>query len=218
MKSDTDIKRDVESELRWAPELDETDIAVKGTDGVVTLTGFVKTYMEKYEAERAAKRVKGVEAVANDIEVRIPSDSTVPDPDLARHAVQALRTELPFVHDKIKVLVDHGRVTLEGTLDWGYQRNWAERAVRQLKGMKSVVNLIAVTPRVQPSEVKKKIQSAFMRSAQLDANRISVEAHEGEVILRGKVRSWAEHEAAQETAWAAPGVTRVKNGLSVSFV
>jgi osmotically-inducible protein OsmY len=218
MKNDTDIRQDVESELRWAPELDETDIAVKGTGGVITLTGFVKTYMEKYEAERAAKRVKGVEAVANDIEVRLSSDFAVPDPELARNAVQALRTELPFVHEKIKVLVDHGRVTLEGSLDWGYQRAWAEKAVRKLKGMKTLINLLVVTPRVQPSDVKKKIQSAFVRSAQLDANRISVEAQDGEVILRGKVRTWAEREAAQETAWAAPGVTQVKNEISVSFV
>jgi osmotically-inducible protein OsmY len=185
---------------------------------VITLTGFVKTYMEKYEAERAAKRVKGVEAVANDIEVRLSSDFAVPDPELARNAVQALRTELPFVHEKIKVLVDHGRVTLEGSLDWGYQRAWAEKAVRKLKGMKTLINLLVVTPRVQPSDVKKKIQSAFVRSAQLDANRISVEAQDGEVILRGKVRTWAEREAAQETAWAAPGVTQVKNEISVSFV
>lgn len=217
MKSDTDIKRDVESELRWAPELDETDIAVKATNSVATLTGFVKTYMEKYAAEKAAKRVQGVEAVANDIEVRLPSDFAVPDPELARNAVHALRIELPFVHEKIKVLMDHGRITLEGALDFGYQRNWAERAVRNLKGTKSIVNLIVITPRVQPSDVKKKIQAAFMRSAQLDANRISVEAHEGEVILRGKVRSWAEREEAQDTAWAAPGVKQVKNEISVSF-
>ena len=217
MRTDAEIKRDVESELRWAPELDETDIAVKTSNGVTTLTGFVKTYIEKYEAERAAKRVKGVEAVANDLEVRLASDMTITDPELARNAVQALRTELPFVHDRIKVVVDHGVVRLEGSLDWAYQRDWAEKAVRNLKGMKSLLNLMAVTPRVQPSDVKKKIQAAFMRSAQLDADRISVESRDGEVILRGKVRSWAEREQAQKTAWAAPGVTQVKNEISVSF-
>jgi|SRR5688572_946491 len=218
MKTDADIKRDVESELRWAPQLDETDIAVKATGSVVTLTGYVKTYMEKYAAERAAKRVKGVEGVANDLEVRLSSDSAVPDPEIARNAVSALRAELPFYHDKIKVLVDHGMVTLEGSLDYGYQRDWAESAIRKLKGTKSIANFIAITPRVQPSDVKKKIQAAFMRSAQLDANRISVEASDGEVTLRGNVRSWAERDEAQETAWAAPGVTQVKNEISVSFV
>jgi osmotically-inducible protein OsmY len=218
MKTDADIKRDVESELRWAPQLDETDVSVKVTSGVVTLTGFVKTYVERYAAEQAAKRVKGVDGVANDLEVRLASDAVLPDPEIARNAVNALRAELPFLHDKIKVLVDHGTVTLEGSLDFGYQRDWAESAVRKLKGMRSISNLIAITPRVQPSDVKKKIQAAFMRSAQLDANRISVEASNGEVTLRGKVRSWAEREEAQETAWAAPGVTQVRNEISVSIV
>jgi osmotically-inducible protein OsmY len=216
MKSEADIKRDVESELRWAPEVDETDIAVKVTGGVVTLTGFVRSYMERFEAERATKRVKGVEGVANDIEVRLTSDSRLTDPELARNAVHALRAELPISHDRIKAVVREGHITLEGSLEWGYQRDWAERAVRQLKGVSSVDNRITVTPRVAPSDVKKKIQDAFVRSAQLDANRISVETKDGEVILRGQVRSWAEREEAQETAWAAPGVMQVRNEISVS--
>ncbi len=151
--------------------------------------GTISALMERYEAERAAKRVNSVVGVANDIEVRLASDASVPDPELARNAVEALRAELPFSHDKIKVLVDHGRVTLEGAVDWGYQHAWAERTVRQLKGVTGVTNLIAVSPRVKPSDVKRKIQDAFVRSAQLDADQISVEAHDGEVILRGKVRS-----------------------------
>jgi osmotically-inducible protein OsmY len=216
MRNDTDIKRDVESELRWAPEVDETDIAVKATNGVITLTGFVKSFMERHEAERAAKRVKGVEAVANDIEVRLASSSRLTDPELARNAVLALRAELPMSHERIKAVVRDGYITLEGSLEWGYQRDWAERAVRQLQGVLGVFNQITVTPRVQPSDVKKKIQEAFVRSAQIDARRITVEAREGEVTLRGKVRSWAEREEAQETAWAAPGVVRVKNEISVS--
>ncbi len=217
MKTDSEIKQDVESELRWAPEVDETDIAVKVTNGVVTLTGFVRNYTQRYEAERAVKRVKGVKAVANDLEVRLPSGDAVPDPELARNAVEALRAELPFSHDQVKVIVTQGRVTLEGSLDWAYQRDWAERAVRQLKGVRGVTNFITVAPRVQPSDVKKKIEDAFVRSAQLDASRISVEAHDGEVVLRGKVRSWAERDEAQKTAWSAPGVKQVKNEIIVSL-
>jgi osmotically-inducible protein OsmY len=216
MKSDTDIKRDVESELRWAPEVDDTDIAVKVTGGVVTLTGFIKNYLQKYEAERAVKRVAGVEGVANDLEIRLPASDALPDPELARKAVEALRAELPFSHDTVKVLVDHGRITLEGSLEWGYQRDWAERAVRNLQGVQNITNLITVTPRVQPADVKKKIEDAFVRSAQVDAGRISVEAHDGEVILRGKVRSWAEREEAQRMAWSAPGVRQVRNEINVS--
>jgi len=215
MRPDADIKRDVEQELKWDPDIDATDIAVAVKDGVVSLTGFVKSYIEKYEAENAAKRVGGVRGIANDIEVRLPSSSQRPDPDIARDAVSAIRNQLPFSSESIRAVVNSGWVTLEGTVEWNYQRELAESAVRRLTGVKGVSNLIQVKPKIITSEVKQKIEEALKRSALLDASRITVEANGSEVILRGTVRSWAERQDAERAAWAAPGVTKVDNRLTV---
>lgn len=215
MKNDSDIQRDVEAELRWIPEVDETDIAVKATNGAVALTGFVRTYFEKYQAEQAAKRVKGVAAVANDIEVRLSSGDNLSDPEIARNATSAIRTALPWAHDEVKALVHGGTVTLEGKLDWDFQREDVARAVRLQRGVKSVINLIGLRPRIIPGDIKQKIKSALLRDAQIDADHISVEAHDGTVVLKGQVRSWPEREEAQRTAWAAPGVLQVSNQIEV---
>jgi osmotically-inducible protein OsmY len=215
MKTDSQIKTDVEAELQWTPEIDEAGIAVKAADGVVTLIGFVASFAEKHAAVVAAKRVIGVAGVADELEVRLSPKQAASDPDIAREAVAALRADMPFVHDKIKVVVDEGLVVLEGRLDWGYQREQAGTAVRNLRGVKGVTNLITVQPRVVPAEVRRKIQSAFMRNAQLDANRIAIEAKDGEVVLRGTLSSWAEVEEAQRTAWSAPGVSHVRSELKV---
>ena len=188
----SEIKRDVEEELRWDPDIDPTDIAVAVKNGVVTLTGFVASYNDKWEAERDAKRVAGVLGVANDLEVRLPNIDERPDPDIARDAVAAIKTQLPFSYEQIKVVVKNGWVTLEGEVEWNYQREAAERAVRRVKGVKGVSNKIELKPRVAPSEIKRKIEEAFRRSAEIDASRVTVETHGGEVILRGTVRSWAE--------------------------
>ena len=213
MRSDSDIKRDVEDELRWDPDLDGTDIAIAVKSGVVTLAGFTRGYSDKLEAEAAAKRVAGVLGVANDIEVRLPSLDQRPDPEIGRDAIAAIQRRLPVVAEQIKVVVRNGWITLEGEVEWEYQRLAAERAV---KGLKGVSNTIQVKPRVPATEIKRRIEEAFRRSAEIDANRITVEVRDGEVILKGAVRSWAERQEAERAAWAAPGVRRVDNQITIS--
>lgn len=217
MRLDSDIKRDVEDELRWDPDIDATDVGLTVRNGVVTLTGFVRSYAQKTQAEADAKRVAGVSAVANDIEVRLPAIDARPDSEIARDAVSALKSELPYSSEKIKVIVHNGWITLEGAVEWNYARERAESAVRNVRGVKGVTNSIEVKPKVAPSEVRRKIEDALRRSAEVDAGRITVEANGGEVILRGTVRSWAERQEAERAAWAAPGVTRVDNQISISL-
>ena len=216
MKTDTEIERDVKAELGWDPQIDETDIAVTVNGGVVSLTGFAHSYAEKYRADATVKRVAGVTGVANDIEVRLPSEDTLTDPQLARAAVAALQVAFPLSWQNIKPLVHDGHVALEGTVQWHYQRETAESTVRELRGVVSVRNSIHIQPRiVAPAEIRHDIEEAFRRNAALDAQRVAVGAQDGEVTLRGEVRSWAEWDQAQRTAWSAPGVLRVKNELTV---
>ena len=216
MKSDSEIKRDVEEELRFDPDIDATDIGVAVKNGVVTLTGFVKSYTEKFEAEADAKRVVGVVGLANDLEVRLPGSAERPDPDIARDAVAAIKARLPFTAEHIRVVVKNGWVTLEGSVEWNYQRESAENAVRRIRGIKGVTDLIQLKPHVAPSEIKRKIEEAFRRSAEIDASRITVETNGGEVVLRGTVRSWAERQEAERAAWRAPGVTKVVNQIAIA--
>lgn len=216
MKTDSVIKLDVEEELRWEPEVDDTDISVKVYNGVVTLTGFVTSYPQKYRAGTAAKRVAGVAALANDIDVRLTPGENLSDPQLARDALAALKAELPISWEEIKPTVQDGRISLEGTVEWHYQRERAEQAMHSLRGVVSVRNSIRVKPRVAATDgLKDKIAAAFQRNAQLDAESISIEQHHGEIILRGRVHSWAEREQAYSTAWSAPGVTHVTNEINV---
>jgi osmotically-inducible protein OsmY len=215
--TDKDIQQAVLRELEWAPQVKATEIGVAVKDGIVTLAGYVDSYTKRYDAERAALRVAGVKAVVNDLEVHLPSSSERTDEAIARAAVRALAEHITVPRDRIKVTVHEGRITLEGDVEWQYQRQAAEAAVRNLPGVKGVVNWIAIKPRLSPTEIRSEIEAALRRSAELDAQRITVETDGSKVILRGRVRSWAEREEAEHAAWRAPGVTQVENLTTVDL-
>lgn len=217
MKSDTQLHKDIVEELRWDPRVKEAEIAVSAKDGVVTLTGSVETYAQKYAAERAVERVAGVRAVADDLHVRVPGSFVRTDTDIAHSAINALRWDIEVPDDKITVKVDAGWVTLKGEVPWQYQRSAAERSVRYLSGVKGISNLIEVKPKISPVEVKSKIEAALKRNAELDAKLITVETKDDKVILKGSVRSWAERTDAERAAWAAPGVKEVDDRLVVTI-
>jgi osmotically-inducible protein OsmY len=215
MRTDSDITKDVIAELRWEQGLRNDDVAVGVRDGVVTLAGFVDSYADKWRAERVATRVKGVRAVANDLEVKLPSSSTRTDPEIARAAVSALEWNVLVPHDRIKVTVEKGWVTLDGGVDYYYQAEEAERTVRQLTGVKGVTNLVTVRAQPTPQDIKQRIREALQRTVEADADRINVEVDGHKVVLKGTVRSYAELKDAERAARNAPGVTEVENRLTV---
>jgi len=216
MKTDTQLQHDVLAQLEWEPSIDASQIGVTAKDSVVTLTGSVYNYAAKMTAESVTKGVYGVMGVANDIAVKLPGGLERSDTDIAGAALNVLRWDVAVPDERIKVMVREGWVTLEGEVEWEYQRGHAENDVRNLVGVRGVTSKIVVKSHVKSGDVKQKIEAAFLRSAELDARRVSVQTHDGKVTLRGNVRSWAERDEAQKAAWAAPGVTEVTNCISVT--
>jgi osmotically-inducible protein OsmY len=214
MKSDSQLRQDVEDELEWEPSVDERQIGVAVSDAVVTLTGAVGSLPEKWNAERAVERVSGVRGVANDIEVRLAEERR--DPEIAEAAANALQWNAMVPADRVTAEVEDGRISLTGAVDYDYQRRAAEREVRDLWGVRGVSNLITVEPQVSPKKIEAEVQRAFQRQAALDANRVAVEVAGSVVTLRGEVRSLAERRQAERAAWAAPGVSEVRNHLTAN--
>ena len=214
-RSDNSLRDDVLLELKWNPKISSaSDVGVAVKDGVITLAGFVPSFWEKDAAEKAAKRVYGVKGVANDIGVKLFWQRT--DPEIARAAVRELENHVSILADRIKVTVKDGWVTLEGTVDWEYQKSLAESAMKKLKGVSGVTNKIQVKPKASAPEVKSKIEEALRRSAQLDACRITVKIDGSTVKLYGSVSSWAERDEAERAAGSAPGTTMVENHILVN--
>jgi len=212
---DSEIRRKVLAELDWDPSIDASAVGVAVKDGVVTLTGSIANYWQKKEVERVVKRVTGVKAVAEDLTIKLPGTAARSDADIAQSVLSGLRFNVAVPANSVKVMVENGWVTLEGEVEWQYQKSAAENAIKYLMGVKGVTNSISIKPRASAADVKAKIESAFARRAQLDANQIRVESTDNKVILRGSVHSWDEKEDAEQAAWAAPGVTKVENNVMV---
>lgn len=215
MKTDSQIQQDVQAELQWQPFLEASEIGVAVKNGVVTLSGTVDTYAKKLAAEKAAKSIDGVKAVAEDIVVRLFPNAEKNDTDLATAVMNALKWHSVVTDEKIKIKVEDGWVTLEGTAEWGFQKEAAERAIENLKGVKGIINNIKIESLVHAKDVKKQITHAFHRSATIDSAGITVDADGDRVILKGHVRSFAEKRDAEKAAWLAPGVRKVENRLEI---
>ena len=213
---DVNLKHNVEAELEWDPEVDARKIGVAAEGGVVTLTGHVSSYPAKWTAEKIAKRIHGVQGLANEIEVDLAAGDRLDDTSLVQSALTALSWNFTVPKDSIRVLMTKGFLTLEGDVEWQFQKRAAEDAVRHLRGVRGVSNQVVVKSHVRAGDVKSKIEAALKRTAEVDAKHVVVETSDGSVTLRGEVRSWAEHDEAMSAAWAAPGVTKVVDHISIA--
>jgi osmotically-inducible protein OsmY len=216
MLNNLELQKKVLDALDWEPSLDAGRIGVAATGGVVTLSGQVSSYADRWTAERVVKQMAGVKGLANELEVKLPGDSRRTDTDLASAAVRALEWDVQVPHQKIKVRAADGWISLEGQVEWQYQREAAERAVRHLLGVRGVSNQLTLTARVTPMDLKNRIEAAFKRTAELEARKIRVETKGSTVILDGTVHTWAERDEAERAVWAAPGVAVVEDHLAVA--
>lgn len=212
---DRTLQANVLEELKWEPSVNPAKIGVTARDGIVTLTGHVESYAEKIAADRAARRVIGVKAVAQEIEVRLRSDHHRSDEDIAAAAVRALEWDVSVPHDMVQIEVENGWIILRGEVDWQYQRQAAEDDVRRLTGVVGVTNHIKIKPAINAGGIRDRIEQAFRRSAELDAGKITISTVGSKVILGGKVAAWSEREMAERAAWSAPGVTEVEDRITV---
>jgi osmotically-inducible protein OsmY len=217
MKSDIQIQKDVMEQLRWEPFLNASEIGVAVKNGIVTLSGQVDALAKKLAAEKAAKKIAGVKAIAEDIQIGVSPAFDKTDTEIAEAVLNALKWHSAVQEEKIKIKVEKGNVRLEGEVEWEFQRLNAENAIENLAGVRSVLNLIEIKPKLSASDIGKKINSAFHRSATIDAERIVPEVVGSKVILRGKVRSFAEKEDAETAAWNAPGVNSVESKLEIDI-
>lgn len=217
MKTDNQLQRDVEEELRWDPRISESEIGVAVKDGVVTLSGTVRNFAQRTAAEHAVERLSGVRAVADELRVKLPGTVDLTDTDIAHRAVNALKWDVEVPDSKIKMRVDKGWIMLDGDVEWQFERLAAERAVRYLTGVLGVTNNIKIMPRVSAFDVSARIKDALRRTADADAKQIEVEAKDGTVTLRGSVHSWKDRADAERAVWGAPGVTTVDDRLTVRF-
>lgn len=216
MSTNNDLQQKVTEELEWDPSVDASHIGVTAKDGIITLTGYVAHYIDKRNAERAARRVADVKAVVDELDLKLPGSFERNDLDIAESALAGLKLNVLVPRDKVQLTVDKGWITLRGEFEWQYQRTAAENTVKFMIGVKGISNYIVVKPIVRAADIKAKIQSALVRNAQLDANQITVDTSGSTATLGGCVRSWAEKKQAENAAWSAPGITDVKNNISIS--
>jgi osmotically-inducible protein OsmY len=213
--NDNTLKQDIIEELEFEPSIDAASIAVTVKDGVVTLGGHVRTYAEKDTAERVAVRMRGVRGIAQEIEVQPPGANRTDDDGIAQRALNMIDWNVSIPKEAVKVRVSKGWLTLTGKVEWQYQKDAVLKAVRNLEGVLGVTNLVEVAPRANAIDVKKRIQDAFERDAELEANGIHVDVAGGKVVLKGKVRTWSERRAAERAAWSAPGVSMLDDQIVI---
>ena len=213
MKNDSELQHDVIEELEWDPRVEHERIGVTAKDGVITLSGFVPNYAQKVAAEQAARRVNGVRAIAEEIEVRFANDPKTSDAAIAKRILDILAWDVTVPETLLKVKVEHGMVTLTGEVEWQYQNEAAQKLAGRIAGVKGVINRIEVRARASVRDIRERIIAAFDRSSEIDASAIKIDVTDGTVRLTGRVHGWNERKTAEKAAWSAPGVTRVEDQI-----